>query len=108
MISARRKSTWSSSYALVADDGTTVASAQRVGRRDWTVEADRVVHQFRRASVWRQEEQLTIGGQQVGSVRRTSTWSSEAVADLPGMPPVVAVFAVAVALSTWDIAASTG
>ena len=35
-------------------------------------------------------------------------WRGEAVADLPGLPPVVAVFAVAVVLSTWDVAASTG
>jgi hypothetical protein len=97
---------WASSYTLVADDGSTVASAQRVGRKDWTVEADRVTYQFRRASVWRQEEELTLGGQPVGSVKRTSMWGGGAVADLPGLPPVVAVFAVAVVLTTWDLAAS--
>jgi len=103
-----KSNTWASSYTLVADDGTTVASAERVNRKDWTVEADRVIYQFRRASVWREEQELTIGGQPVGSVRRTSMWGGGAVADLPGMPLVVAVFAVAVVLTTWDLAASTG
>ncbi len=99
---------WASRYTLLADDGTTVASAERVGRKDWTIEADRVTYQFRRVSAWRQEEELTIGGQPVGSVRRTSMWGGGAVADLPGLPAVVAVFAVAVVLTTWDLAASTG
>lgn len=103
-----KSNTWASSYTLVADDGTTVASAERVNRKDWTVEADRVVYQFRRASVWREEQDLTIGGQPVGSVKRTSMWGGGAVADLPGMPPLVAVFAVTVVLTTWDLAASTG
>ena len=98
---------WASSYTLVAGDGATVATARRVGRKDWTIEADRVVYTFRRASVWRQEEELTLGGQPVGSVRRTSSWGGGAVADLPGMPPVVAVFAVAVVLTTWDLAAAS-
>jgi len=56
--------------------------------------------------MWREEEELQVDGQRAGSVRRTSMWGGGAVAELPGLPQVVAVFAVAVVLTTWDLAAS--
>lgn len=87
---------------MVDEGGTRIASADRVGRRDWTIEADGVTYRFRRASPWRQEEELHADGIRVGSVRRTSIWRGDAVADLPGLPLAVAVFVVAVVLTTWD------
>jgi len=101
-----RSNLWASTYALVADDGSPVATAKRVGRKEWTVEAGSTTHTFRRVSAWRHEEELHVGGQRVGSVRRTSVWGGDAVADLPGLPPVVAVFVLAVLLTSWDLASS--
>jgi hypothetical protein len=99
---------WMSSYTLLDEAGATVASAQRVGRKDWSVDAGGTAYAFRRVSAWRQEEELLVDGQRAGSVRRTSMWRGDAVADLSGLPPVVAVFVVAVVLTAWDLAASTG
>ena len=47
-------------------EGVLVASAARVGRKDWTVESGGTTHQFRRPSLWRSEEQLQVGGQPTG------------------------------------------
>jgi hypothetical protein len=41
-----------------------------------------------------------------GSLRRTSTWRGDAVADLPGLPPLVALFALVVVLTSWDMASA--
>ena len=67
-----------------------------------------MTYRFRRASPWRQEEELHTAGVRVGSVRRTGIWSSDAVADLPGLPPAVAVFVVSVVLTKWDSDAAAG
>ena len=91
---------------MVDPEGVLVASAARLGRKEWTVEAGATTYQFRRASLWRSEEQLRVGGQPTGSIRRTSLWKGDATADLPGMPPLVALFALAVVLTTWDLAAA--
>ena len=101
-----RSNLWASTYSLVADDGSVVATASRVGRKDWTVEAGSATHTFRRVSPWRHEEELHVGGQRVGSIKRTSIWGGDAVADLPGLPPAVAIFAFTVVLTSWDLAAS--
>ena len=63
-----RSNLWASTYALVADDGSPVATAKRVGRKEWTVEAGSTTHTFRRVSAWRHEEELHVGGQRVGSI----------------------------------------
>jgi hypothetical protein len=83
-------------------NGTRIASADRVGRKNWTVEADGRTYEFRRASLWRQEEELHSEGPSVGSVRRKSIWRGDAVADFPGLPLSVQVFVLAVALTKWD------
>lgn len=91
---------------LVAPGGALVAQAHRVGRRNWTVEAEGTSYDFRRASIWRQQEDLCVDGRRVGTVRRTRPWSGDAVADLPGLPLTVEAFALAVVLITWDIDAA--
>ena len=67
-------------------------------------------HHFRRSSPWRQEEQLHDGGgRPVGRIRRTSLWRGDAVADLPGLPRTVELFALALVLSRWESdSAATG
>ena len=101
-----RSNMWASTYRMADGDGATVATAHRVGRRSWTVEADGVGYSFRRPSVWRHEEELLSEGRRVGSVRRNSIWRSDTVADLPGLPVPVQVFVLAVVLTMWDQAAA--
>ncbi|MFG1923010.1 hypothetical protein [Cryptosporangium sp. NPDC048952] len=93
-------------YELLDQDGASVAVAHRVGRKQWTVEADGQTYTFERGSMWREEQKLTLGGQQVGTIRRTSVWSGAAAADLPGLPLLVQVFVLLVALSSWDVTAA--
>ena len=69
---------------MVNEGGARIASADRVRRKKWTVEADGRTYEFRRASVWRSEEELLSEGRRVGSVRRKSLWRNDAFADLPG------------------------
>lgn len=102
-----RANMWGTRYELVDGDGTSIASADRVGRKSWTVEADGRTYEFRRVSMWRQEEELRSDGQRVGSVRRKSIWRGDAVADLPGIPRPVEVFVLAVVLTMWDLAAAS-
>lgn len=98
---------WGTRYAMVDEAGTPIASADRVGRKSWTVEANGRTYGFRRVSMWRQEEELQSGGQRVGSVKRNSIWRGDAVADLPGLPRPVEVFVLAVVLTMWDLAAAS-
>jgi hypothetical protein len=101
-----RSSTWASSYTLVDDSGAVVASAERVGRKEWSIEAGGATHTFRRSSMWSQKQEHVVQGMPMGSIRRTSTWRGDAEADLPALPGLFALFAVTVVLTTWDVAAA--
>jgi hypothetical protein len=93
-----------SRFELIGSTELPLASAQRVGRKRWTVQAGDHAYQFRRASMWRGDQELLLGDQAVGSIRRDSVWRSSAVADLPGMPEPVQVFVLCVVLAKWDAA----
>jgi hypothetical protein len=97
-----RANMWGSTYGMERDDGTGVATARHVGRKRWTVEAGGQTYDFQRASLWRADQELRSGGERVGSVRRTSMWRSDAVADLPGLPLPVQIFVLAVVLTVWN------
>jgi hypothetical protein len=97
-----RANLWGSKYEMLDEYGMTVASADRVGRKNWTVESGPRVYTFRRRSWWRREEELLDEGRQVGLVKLVSAWRSDAVADLPGLPLPVQVFVLAVALTNWE------
>ena len=99
---AVRSNLLGSRYEMRDDAGARVASAQRVGRKDWTIEADGTTYRFHRTSPWRQEEELRVDGRRVGAVRRKSIWRADAVSDLPGLPVTVEAFVLAVVLSRWD------
>ena len=101
-----RSNMWATTYVMTDDDGTTIATTDRVGRNTWTVQADGVSYDFRRPSIWRHEEELLSDGRPVGSVKRNSIWRSDTVADLPGLPVPVQVFVLAVVLTMWDQAAA--
>jgi hypothetical protein len=97
-----RGSALGSRFQLIGPAGHPIASAQRVGRRRWTVHAGDRIYQFRRLSMWRGDQELLLGDQAVGSIRRTSMWRNSAVADLPGMPEPVQVFVLCVVLAKWN------
>ena len=83
-----------------------VATADRVGRKRWTVEASGRTYRFQRVSWWRSEELLVADGRPVGSVRRVSRWRGDAVADLPDLSLPLQVFVVVVVLTMWDAQAA--
>jgi hypothetical protein len=95
-----------SRFELTDQVGMTVAAAERVGRKRWTVESGGRTYRFQRASWWRSEESLVVDGRTVGSVRRTRPWRGDAVADLPDLPLPVQVFVLAVVLTMWDAQAA--
>jgi hypothetical protein len=101
-----RGNLWGSRYGMVDQDGVPVAVAKWVGRRRWTVEAAGRTYDFQRASLWREEQELRCDGRRLGSVKRTSIWRGDAVADLPGVPLPVQVFVLAVVLTMWDWSAA--
>ena len=101
-----KSNVWGTRFEMTDEMGMTVASADRVGRKRWTVEAGGRTYGFQRASWWRSEELLLADDRPAGSVRRVSTWRSDAVADLPGLPLPVQVFVVVVVLTMWDAQAA--
>ena len=95
--------------SMAEGTGRPVAVAHGVGRKNWTIESDGETYHFRRSSPWRQEEKLHDGGRAVGRIRRTSLWRGDALADLPGLPRTVELFALALVLSRWESdSAATG
>jgi len=86
--------------------GMSVASADRVGRKRWTVEAGGQTYHFQRASPWSNEQVLFAGDGRVGSVRRTNFWRGEVTAELPGLPLPVQIFVLGVVITMWDAQAS--
>lgn len=94
---------------LTRAGGARVATASGIGRKNWTIETDGTTHHFRRVAPWRRAQRLHEAGQTLGWIRPTSLWRVGAVGDLPGMPVTTQVFALALALTTWDAeAAATG
>ncbi|MEN3609646.1 hypothetical protein AAH979_08865 [Plantactinospora sp. ZYX-F-223] len=97
-----RGNAWGNRYTLLDAAGGVVASADRVGRRRWTVEADGQTYHFQRASLFSSEQELHAAGRRVGSVRQTSFWRGDVAADLPGLPLPVQVFVVGVVITMWN------
>ncbi|MEV2240346.1 hypothetical protein [Micromonospora sp. NPDC049891] len=103
-----RSNVWGTRYTMVDDAGTPVASADRVGRRRWTVEASGQTYHFRRRSVWGSEEELILGDTRVGSVRKTSFWRGDVAIELPGLATELQLFVFGVVISMWDAQAAAG
>jgi hypothetical protein len=97
-----RGKAWGNRYSMVDADGTVVASADRVGRKRWTVEAAGQTYHFQRASLWSHEQELHAAGRRVGSVKRASVWRGDVVAELPGLPLPVQIFVIGVVISIWN------
>jgi hypothetical protein len=100
---AVRSSGWAQQRVELLDrSGRQIADADRVGRKQWTISTDQGELTFRRASVWRGDQVLEVGGEPAGSIRRLGFWRTTAEADLPGLPPPVEVFALVVVLMMWE------
>ena len=97
-----RSNAWGTRYTMVDDTGTVVASADRVGRKQWTVAAAGQTYHFRRKSVWGNEQELVLGDTQVGSVRKTSFWRGDVAVELPGLASALQLFVLGVVIKMWD------
>lgn len=98
---------FSNRFTMTDQFGRVVATAERVGRRQWTMVADGRTHQFRRASIWSYRQDLMLGDNSVGFIRRTGIWNARIEADLPTLSHPAQVFLVGVMVTTWDREAST-
>ncbi|GAB3837849.1 hypothetical protein ACFFMR_20095 [Micromonospora andamanensis] len=103
-----RSNVWGTRYTMVDDAGTLVASADRVGRKRWTVEASGQTYHFRRRSAWGSEEELILGDTRVGSIRKTSFWRGDVAIELPGLATELQLFVFGVVISMWDAQAAAG
>ncbi|GGK39141.1 hypothetical protein GCM10010124_34960 [Pilimelia terevasa] len=108
-----RGNVWGTRFTLTdATDGSgadvALATAERVGRRRWTVEAGGRTYRFRRASMWRDVQELYDDSGAVGTVRRVSMWRGDVAADLPGLPPAVRMFVLGVVITMWEAQAASG
>ena len=104
-----RSNAWGTKYTMVDETGTVVASAGRVGRKRWSVEAAGQTYDFRRKSFWHSEEELLLGDTAVGSVRKTSFWRGDVTVELPTLATALQLFVLGVIISMWDAqAASSG
>lgn len=97
-----RANMWGGRYGMADENEGKVASADKVGRKNWTVESADGVHRFQRASLLRSDQVLLREGREVGVIERASLWKGGAVADLPGLSLPVQVFVVAVVLTMWE------
>ncbi|GIG91203.1 LURP-one-related/scramblase family protein [Plantactinospora endophytica] len=97
-----RGNAWGNRYRMLDAAGGIVASADRVGRKRWTVQAAEQTYHFQRVSFFGSEQELHAGGRRVGSVRRTSFWRGDVVADLPGLPLPVQIFVLGVVITMWN------
>ncbi|BAL90828.1 hypothetical protein AMIS_56080 [Actinoplanes missouriensis 431] len=93
---------WGSTFSMTDAHGTVLAEAKRVGRKNWTVQAGDAAYEFRRTSIWRNDQELLHNGVAVGTIRRTSSWSGDLEADLPGLPLPVQIFIVGVMITWWN------
>ncbi|MDY7084219.1 MAG: hypothetical protein SYR96_03865 [Actinomycetota bacterium] len=96
-----RSNAWGTKYTMTDDSDSVLASAERVGRKRWSVSSGGGMYHFRRKSMWSGEEELVLGDTRVGSVRKTSFWGNTVEVELPGLPQPLQLFVLAVVLSKW-------
>ena len=101
-----RSNAWGNRYTMVDDAGAVVASADRVGRKRWIVQAAGQTYHFRRKSFWGHEEELVLGDTRVGSVRQTSFWRGDVAVELPGLTTALQVFVLGVVIKMWQARAA--
>ncbi|MYR61997.1 hypothetical protein GTY54_39295 [Streptomyces sp. SID625] len=89
---------FSGGHELLDADGAAVATTDRV-RRDWNLMSSGQIVPFRQtAAAGREHTMLDGNGEPVGTIRRTGHLHTEVTADLPGLDPLLQVFALVVVL----------
>jgi len=101
-----RSNGWGTKYTMTDDADVVVASADRVGRKRWTVDAGGQTYHFRRKTFWGDEQELMMGETRVGSIRRTSFWRGTVDVELPTLSPALQLFVFGVVVSMWDAQAA--
>jgi hypothetical protein len=91
-----------SKYAMTDETGTVFAEAERVGRKRWRVHAGSRTYEFKRGSMWKNDQQLMDGDTPIGRIHSTSTWRGSSEADLPGLPLPVQIFVHGVVITMWN------
>lgn len=102
-----RSNAWGGRFGMVDDVGIQVASAERVGRKRWTVQEGARTYHFQRSG-WKGDQHLCVNDQRVGSVKRIGFWRTEIVMDLPGVPLPVQIFVLGVLITRWNSEAVAG
>jgi hypothetical protein len=98
-------STWTGSRFTLTSGDAEVATAERIGRKHWSVTTPEGRFHFRRRSIWKSDQEWVSAPDApsaLGSIRRTGTWRGDAEAQLPGMATPIAVFVLAVVLLMWE------
>jgi hypothetical protein len=103
-----RGNLWGSEFSMTDQSGMTVATAGKLLRREWTVAMPPRTYVFRRGPWWRHHFDLLRDGRPAGYIRRPSAWRSDTEAELSTLPLAVQIFAIGIALTVWDAAASGG
>ncbi|RKN38684.1 hypothetical protein [Micromonospora endolithica] len=101
-----RSNGWGTRYIMTDAAGTIIATADRIGRRRWTVEADGQTYHFQRRSLWSNDQELRVNGQLAGSVRQTGRWRADVAIDLPGLPLPTQIFVMSVVSALWQAQAT--
>ncbi|MFI5841839.1 hypothetical protein ACIA8K_19220 [Catenuloplanes sp. NPDC051500] len=97
-----RTSGWRNLFTMTDDQERILATATRVGRKRWTVEAGGHTYHFRRQSFWSGNQELHDDAGPRGIVRRSGFWQTTITADLPTLPPPVQVFVIGVVITMWN------
>ncbi|AEV84507.1 hypothetical protein ACWT_3484 [Actinoplanes sp. SE50] len=97
-----RANGWGTKYRMYDAAGNEVALVERAGRKYWSVQADGRMYEFRRSSFFGNRQELVVGGEPAGEVRRTGAWSGNIEADLPGLPLPLQIFVVGVQIAIWQ------
>ena len=106
MLEARKASVWRNSYDITVDSRPLARWDGSSWKAGGTFELDGRRYDVR-TNMWA-TTYVMADGVPVGSVKRNSMWRSDTVADLPLLPLPVQVFVLAVVLTVWDQAASSG
>ncbi|MBB2944265.1 hypothetical protein FB565_003994 [Actinoplanes lutulentus] len=101
-----RANGWGTKYTMTDGSGAVVAEAAKVNRKNWTVAAGGRTFDFQRTSVWRNDQQMLHNGMPVGTIRKTSSWTGNLEADLPGLDLPVQIFVLGVLIAVAEAAAA--
>ncbi|WP_067506427.1 hypothetical protein [Actinoplanes sp. TFC3] len=101
-----RSNGWGTKFTMTDESGSVLASADRIGRKQWTVEAGGQTYHFERKSFFSSDQELRVAGQPVGSVRQAGKWRTDVAVDLPGVPLAVQIFVMGIVVAIWQVQAA--